>query len=62
MTLRVYVSETQLPKIKKVGQQVNVKIDTENRNEILSEQSPGLHLQFTPEIIQTKEGSESVYK
>jgi HlyD family secretion protein len=29
MTLRVYVSETQLSKIK-VGQQVTVKIDTEN--------------------------------
>jgi HlyD family secretion protein len=37
MTLRVYVSETQLSKIK-VGQQVTVKIDTENEMKSYPEQ------------------------
>ncbi len=56
MTLRVYVSETQLPKLK-MGQEVTVKIDSENGmtsysgniNWIASE------AEFTPKIIQTKE-------
>jgi HlyD family secretion protein len=56
MTLRVYVSETQLSKIK-VGQQINVKIDTENE----MKSYPGTvswiasAAEFTPKIIQTKE-------
>jgi HlyD family secretion protein len=56
MTLRVYVSETQLSKIK-VGQQVTVKIDTENE----MKSYPGTvswiasSAEFTPKIIQTKE-------
>jgi HlyD family secretion protein len=55
MTLRVYVSETQLSKIK-VGQQVTVKIDTE-RNEILSRNSflDCLFSRIYTKIIQTKE-------
>jgi HlyD family secretion protein len=54
MTLRVYVSETQLSKI---GQQVTVKIDTENE----MKSYPGtvswiaFSAEFTPKIIQTKE-------
>jgi HlyD family secretion protein len=44
MTLRVYVSETQLSKIK-VGQQVTVKIDTENEMKSYPEQFLGLPLQ-----------------
>jgi len=56
MTLRVYVTETQLSKIK-VGQQVSVKIDTEKEMKT----SPGIiswiasAAEFTPKIIQTKE-------
>lgn len=56
MTLRVYVSETQLPQLK-IGQKVTVKID--NGNEIKSYKgtvswiSPSA--EFTPKIIQTKE-------
>lgn len=56
MTLRVYISETQLSKIK-VGQQVTVKIDTENE----MKSYPGTvswiasSAEFTPKIIQTKE-------
>ena len=56
MTLRVYVSETQLSNIK-VGQQVTVKIDTENE----MKSYPGTvswiasSAEFTPKIIQTKE-------
>lgn len=56
MTLRVYVSETQLSKIK-VGQQVTVKIDTEKDMKSF----PGIiswiasAAEFTPKIIQTKE-------
>jgi len=56
MTLRVYVSETQLSKIK-VGQQVTVKIDTEKDMKSF----PGTiswmasSAEFTPKIIQTKE-------
>jgi HlyD family secretion protein len=55
MTLRVYVSETQLSKIK-VGQQVTVKIDWE-RNEILSRNSflDCLFSRIYTKIIQTKE-------
>ncbi|WP_395049688.1 HlyD family secretion protein [Flavobacterium sp.] len=56
MTLRVYVSETQLSKIK-VGQNVNVKIDAEKEMKSF----PGTiswiasTAEFTPKIIQTKE-------
>jgi HlyD family secretion protein len=56
MTLRVYVSETQLSKIK-VGQAVSVKIDTEKEMKSF----PGTiswiasSAEFTPKIIQTKE-------
>jgi HlyD family secretion protein len=56
MTLRVYISETQLSKIK-VGQNVTVKIDAEK--ELRS--FPGTiswissSAEFTPKVIQTKE-------
>lgn len=56
MTLRVYISETQLPKIK-VGQNVMVKIDTEKD----MKSYPGTvswissSAEFTPKVIQTKE-------
>lgn len=56
MTLRVYVSETQLSKIK-VGQNVTVKIDAEKEMKSF----PGTiswiasSAEFTPKIIQTKE-------
>ena len=56
MTLRVYISETQLPQIK-VGQQVSVKIDTDKDMKTY----PGTiswissSAEFTPKIIQTKE-------
>ena len=56
MTLRVYVSETQLPQIK-VGQNVTVKIDTEKEMKSF----PGTiswiasSAEFTPKVVQTKE-------
>lgn len=56
MTLRVYVSETQLSKIK-TGQKVTIKIDTD----IEMKSYPGTiswiasAAEFTPKIIQTKE-------
>lgn len=56
MTLRVYVSETQLPNIK-LGQKVSVKIDAGNDMKTY----PGTiswiatSAEFTPKIIQTKE-------
>ena len=56
MTLRVYVSETQLAQIK-VGQNVTVKIDSEKD----MKSYPGIiswiasSAEFTPKIIQTKE-------
>ncbi|WP_278036124.1 HlyD family secretion protein [Flavobacterium nitratireducens] len=56
MTLRVYVSETQLPQLK-IGQKVSVKID--NGNEMKN--FDGLvswissSAEFTPKVIQTKE-------
>ncbi len=56
MTLRVYVSETQLPKIK-AGQKVTVKIDTDTE----MKSYPGAiswiasSAEFTPKVIQTKE-------
>jgi HlyD family secretion protein len=56
MTLRVYVSETQLPNIK-IGQNVTVKIDSEKEMKSF----PGTiswiasSAEFTPKIIQTKE-------
>ena len=56
MTLRVYVSETQLSKIK-VGQNVTLKIDAEK--EMKSYQGMiswiASSAEFTPKIIQTKE-------
>lgn len=56
MTLRVYVSETQLPQIK-TGQKVNVKIDSEKEMKsypgTISWISPSA--EFTPKVIQTKE-------
>jgi len=56
MTLRVYVSETQLSSIK-VGQNVTVKIDAEKEMKSF----PGMiswiasSAEFTPKIVQTKE-------
>jgi len=56
MTLRVYVSEKQLPDIK-IGQEVTVKIDAKNG----MKSYPGTitwiasEAEFTPKIIQTKE-------
>lgn len=56
MTLRVYISETQLSKIK-VGQNVNIKIDSDK--EMKSYQGTiswiSSSAEFTPKIIQTKE-------
>lgn len=56
MTLRIYVSETQLSKIK-VGQNVTVKIDAEK--DMKSYQGTiswiASSAEFTPKIIQTKE-------
>jgi len=56
MTLRVYVSETQLPNIK-IGQEVSVKIDS---GEDLKDYKGAISwisasAEFTPKIIQTKE-------
>ena len=56
MTLRVYISETQLSQIK-VGQKVTVKIDTEKEMKTF----PGTiswissSAEFTPKVVQTKE-------
>ena len=56
MTLRVYISETQLSKIK-VGQNVSVKIDSDKEiksySGIVSWISSSA--EFTPKVIQTKE-------
>lgn len=56
MTLRVYISETQLPNIK-IGQQVNIKIDS--GEEMKDYQGTiswiSASAEFTPKIIQTKE-------
>jgi HlyD family secretion protein len=56
MTLRVYVSETQLSQIK-VGQNVTIKIDS--ANEMKSYQGTiswiASSAEFTPKIVQTKE-------
>lgn len=56
MTLRVYVSETQLPNIK-IGQQVTVKIDSgEEMKDYKGTISwISASAEFTPKIIQTKE-------
>lgn len=56
MTLRVYVSETQLPNIK-IGQTVNVKIDSgEDMKDYTGTISwISSSAEFTPKIIQTKE-------
>ena len=56
MTLRVYISETQLSQIK-VGQKVTVKIDAEKEMKSF----PGIiswiasSAEFTPKVVQTKE-------
>ncbi len=56
MTLRVYVSETQLPNIK-IGQEVTVKIDSraEMKNYSGTISWISASAEFTPKIIQTKE-------
>lgn len=56
MTLRVYVSETQLPQIK-TGQKVNVKIDsgTEMKSYTGTISWISSSAEFTPKVIQTKE-------
>ena len=56
MTLRVYVSETQLPQLK-IGQKVTVKIDTENKMKNYEGTVSWISAsaEFTPKIIQTKE-------
>ena len=56
MTLRIYVSETQLSKIK-VGQNVSVKIDAEKDMKSYQGNISWIasSAEFTPKIIQTKE-------
>jgi HlyD family secretion protein len=56
MTLRVYVSETQLPQLK-IGQEVNIKIDsgTEMKSYAGTISWISSSAEFTPKVIQTKE-------
>lgn len=56
MTLRVYVSQTQLPNLK-IGQQVNVKIDSGDSMKDYTGTVSWISssAEFTPKIIQTKE-------
>lgn len=57
LTLKVYVSGTQLPKVK-IGQEVKVLIDkSETENQTLSGRVDWIssEAEFTPKIIQTKE-------
>lgn len=56
MTLRVFVSETQLPQVK-IGQEVSVKIDdaTEMKTYKGTVSWIAAQAEFTPKIIQTKE-------
>jgi len=56
MQLRVYVSETQLSELK-IGQEVNVKIDTQNDMKSYKGNITWVasEAEFTPKIIQTKE-------
>ena len=56
MTLRVYISETQLSKIK-VGQNVSVKIDSDKEMKSYSGTVSWISssAEFTPKVIQTKE-------
>lgn len=56
MTLRAYVSETQLPELK-IGQKVNVKIDsgTEMKSYAGTISWISSSAEFTPKVIQTKE-------
>jgi len=56
MTLRVYISETQLSKIK-VGQNVSVKIDLDKEMKSYSGTVSWISssAEFTPKVIQTKE-------
>lgn len=56
MTLRVYVSETQLPQLK-IGQKVNIKIDSGTEMKSYSGTISWISssAEFTPKVIQTKE-------
>jgi HlyD family secretion protein len=56
MTLRVYISETQLSNIK-IGQNVTVKIDSENEMKSFTGTISWIasSAEFTPKVIQTKE-------
>ncbi|RVT73980.1 HlyD family efflux transporter periplasmic adaptor subunit [Flavobacterium sufflavum] len=56
MTLRVYVSETQLPQLK-TGQKVTIKIDsgTEMKSHAGTVSWISSSAEFTPKVIQTKE-------
>lgn len=56
MTLRVYISETQLAQIK-IGQKVTVKIDSEKKSKNYNGTISWISAQaeFTPKVIQTKE-------
>jgi HlyD family secretion protein len=56
MTLRVYISETQLSKIK-IGQNVSVKIDSDKEMKAYSGTVSWISssAEFTPKVIQTKE-------
>lgn len=56
MTLRIYVSETQLPELK-IGQEVTVKIDSNDGMKSYSGTITWIasEAEFTPKIIQTKE-------
>ena len=56
MTLRVYISETQLSEIK-VGQQVSIKIDAQKEMKAFPGKISWIasSAEFTPKIIQTKE-------
>jgi multidrug resistance efflux pump len=60
MTLRVYVSETQLSKIK-VGQQVTVKIDTENEMKSYPEQFLIVQQNLHQKSFKRKKNEEFVY-
>jgi HlyD family secretion protein len=56
MTLRIYVSETQLPELK-IGQEVTVRIDSNDGMKSYSGTITWIasEAEFTPKIIQTKE-------
>ncbi len=56
LTLRVYISETQLPSVK-IGNEVTVKIDSESESKEMKGKISWISAQaeFTPKTIQTKE-------